>query len=263
MEIEKTSANPGAVGRFMKNVFGSRTIKAHPEAPEGMRIYVVGDIHGRLDLLNILHEEICQDASQFPNLQIIQIFLGDYVDRGLDSKGVVDWLIKPPPKGWKRICLKGNHEAMVLDFLDNCNLAKQWQRNGGLETLYSYGVDIKSLRGEDDPQALQDDFKKVFPKSHVKFFDGLPLFTEFGDYFFAHAGVRPGILLHKQKKQDLLWIRDDFLSSQMDFGKVVVHGHTPTEKPQILPNRINIDTGAYITGDLTCLVLESKWQRFL
>jgi serine/threonine protein phosphatase 1 len=129
--------------------------------------------------------------------------------------------------------------------------------------LYSYGVDLKSLRGEDAPEVILKDFREKLPETHHAFFSGLPLTAEFGDYFFTHAGVRPGQYLEKQQEADLLWIRDEFLASQMDFGKIVVHGHSAQEKPEFLPNRINLDSGAYITGRLTCLVLDGDTQRIL
>ena len=234
-----------------------------PRAPDNMHIYAIGDIHRRLDLLEEMQEKIATDAINVGNQQIVQIFVGDYVDRRPNSKGVVDWLIEPPPNGWHRICLKGNHEATVLNFLKTPELIRNWQRYGGLENLRSYGVELISLQSEHAPDILMREFSEKFPRVHFEFFSNLPHFVEFGDCFFAHAGVRPGQALNKQKEEDLIWIREEFLSSQMDFGKVIVHGHTPTARPEILPNRINIDTRAYDTGRLTCLELEKELQRFL
>ena len=231
--------------------------------PDNMRIYAIGDIHGRLDLLEELQEKIAADAADATDQRIVQIFLGDYVDRGPDSKGVVDWLLQLPPTGWQRICLKGNHEATVLKFLKNSEIIRNWQRHGGLENLLSYGVDLIGLQNEDGPDIVMREYREKFPLTHFKFFSNLPLCVEFGDYFFAHAGVRPGVSLGKQKEEDLTWIRDEFLSSQLDFGKVIIHGHTPIEFPEIRANRINIDTRAYQSGRLTCLVLEKEMQRFL
>lgn len=234
-----------------------------PRAPDNMHIYAIGDIHRRLDLLEEMQEKIATDAINVGNQQIVQIFVGDYVDRGPNSKGVVDWLIEPPPGGWQRICLKGNHEAHVLKFLKTPEIIRNWQRYGGLENLQSYGVDLISLQRDDAPDILMKDFREKLPPAHFEFFSNLPLSVEFGDYFFTHAGVRPGLPLNLQKEEDLTWIRDEFLSSQLDFGKVVVHGHTPRDRPEVLPNRINIDTRAYDTGILTCLVLNEDEQRFL
>jgi serine/threonine protein phosphatase 1 len=242
---------------------GRWELNMQPRVPDNIRIYAIGDIHGRLDLLEAMQKKITGDAIDAGNLQIVQIFLGDYVDRGPNSKGVIDWLLEPPPIGWQRICLKGNHEAHVLNFLKTPDIIRHWQRYGGLENLQSYGVDLISLQSENAPDILMRDYSEKFPLAHFEFFSNLPLFVEFGDYFFVHAGVRPGKPLNKQKEEDLTWIRDEFLSSQMDFGKVIVHGHTPTENPEILTNRINIDTRAYDTGRLTCLVLEKENHRFL
>lgn len=231
--------------------------------PEGLRIYAIGDIHGRLDLLTDMHERIVADAATAGDKQFIQVFLGDYVDRGPNAKGVIDWLLSPAATDWKRICLKGNHEAILLDFLKDPEVLKIWRQYGGLETLHSYGVKLGSLRSEDAPQALLLDFVSSLPAAHFSFLSSLPLSVTFGDYFFTHAGVHPGRSLDDQRDEDLLWIRDAFLDSTADFGKIVVHGHSPKEQPELLPNRINIDTGAYLTGRLTCLVLEGAERRFL
>jgi len=250
------------IRRFWK-FFTAGSKKAAPSTPDGMRIYVIGDIHGRLDLLEKLHAKIKKDAKGCKHLKIIQVFLGDYIDRGPESKGVIDFLIKPPPKKWKRICLKGNHETMVSKFLSDPDVLERWQRNGGLETLYSYDPGLIGQPGIFSPKKIQKKFDKVFSKSHRKFFAKLKLSAEFGDYFFAHAGVRPGVSLKDQVEEDLIWIRKEFITSNKNFGKIIVHGHTPIDKPEVKSNRINIDTGAWITGKLTCLVLEGEEQRFL
>ncbi len=258
-----TIEKPGVVRRLLNSVFGQGAAGGRPSVPEGLRIYAVGDIHGRSDLLDEMQKMMLDDASGAADKRIVQVFLGDYVDRGYDSKGVVEWLLKPPPEGWERVCLKGNHEATVLNFLDEPEIFRDWRQYGGLETMHSYGVDLKNLRGEDAPETLRKDFSERLPETHRNFFGDLPLSIEFGDYFFTHAGVRPGLKLENQLEEDLLWIRDEFLMSQMDFGKVVVHGHSAQEKPELLPNRINLDSGAYITGRLTCLVLDGEEQRIL
>ncbi len=238
-------------------------MSSRPSIPDGMRIYAIGDIHGRLDLLEKLQAKIRADAKGCKHLKIIQIFLGDYVDRGSNSKGVVDFLLQPPPKRWKRICLKGNHETMLLKFLASERFLESWSRKGGLETLHSYGAGIIKKPGDGAAKKIQKKFDKKLSKAHRKFFSKLKLSAVFGDYYFTHAGVRPGVALGKQVEGDLLWIRKEFISSGENFGKVIVHGHTPVEKPEILFNRINIDTGAWISDRLTCLVLEGKKQRFL
>lgn len=234
-----------------------------PRVPEGMRVYAVGDIHGELGLLEELHEKMVADAENANVSQILQIFLGDYVDRGAESKGVIDWLLSPAPVGWQRICLKGNHEKLLLDFLGGGEPEKNWRRLGGTQTLLSYGVKLKKSDGVKSEPLLQSEFSRKISKKHRNFYSKLPLFSEFGDYFFVHAGVRPDRSLPDQEERDLLWIRNEFLDSKVDFGKIVVHGHTPLTEPEIHPNRINIDTGAYMSGKLTCLVLEGEEQRFL
>jgi len=243
--------------------FKHETAKTHASTPEGVRIYAIGDIHGRLDLLEQLQAKIEADAKDAGHLKIIQIFLGDYVDRGPDSKGVVDFMIKSIPSGWHRVCLKGNHETMVLKFLDDATFLEKWCRRGGLETLHSYGAGLIKNPGDGDAKKIQKKFAKKLTKAQRKFFANLKLSVEFGDYFFAHAGVRPDVALDAQTEDDLVWIRKEFITSNKDFGKVIVHGHTPIEQPEILPNRINLDTGAWMSGQLTCLVLEGDTRRFL
>ncbi len=244
------------------NLFRRGRPQAEPEIPQNLRLYAIGDIHGRLDLLEELQERLIEDAPNTDDVKIVQIFIGDYVDRGWDSKGVIDFLLAPPPANWARICLKGNHEAMLLDFLGNPQTVNHWQQHGGLETLQSYGIKV---RPGEPTAALEShqQFLTNFPASHKAFFSGLRLSVEFGDYFFAHAGVRPYRRLDRQREEDLLWIRDEFLESRENFGKIVVHGHSPTEEPEILENRINIDTGAYITGRLTALVLDGNQRKIL
>lgn len=255
--------NANMFKRFLKAVFEQKLSRTPPRMPEGIRIYAVGDIHGRLDLLEEVHAKMIADVANGDARQIIQIFVGDYVDRGASSKGVINWLLAPPPDGWQRFCLKGNHEAIVLDFLEDAKVFKMWGRLGGLETLHSYGVDLARSHEEDFWPELRDGFAEKLPEMHREFYSNLLNFKEIGDYFFVHAGVRPGVPLDQQVEQDLLWIRKKFLSSNQDFGKFIVHGHTPVAEPEVLPNRINIDTGAYISDRLTCLVLEGEEQRFL
>jgi len=231
--------------------------------PEDLRIYVIGDIHGRFDLLAELQAKIEADANTAGHLKIKQIFLGDYVDRGPDTKAVVDFMLSRPPRGWDRICLKGNHEDMLLKFLEDESFLEKWGRSGGVQTLHSYDVGLIESMREGDAKKIQKKFRKNLTKAHRIFFTQLKHSVEYGDYFFAHAGVRPGVDLDAQTEDDLLWIRKEFISSNKDFGKIIIHGHTPVKQPEILPNRINIDTGAWSSGQLTCLVLESETRRFL
>jgi serine/threonine protein phosphatase 1 len=232
--------------------------------PEGLRIYAVGDVHGRDDLLGELHELIEADAKAQPFDRNILIYLGDYVDRGLRSKDVLDRLTGNRLGGFEHVFLKGNHELAMLQFLADARFGKDWKYYGGLETLHSYG--IKELTLTDDPAAFErarDHFDEVLPVAHRQFLENLEVSAEFGGYFFVHAGVRPGIALHRQIEEDLLWIREEFLTSRSSFGKCVIHGHTPNEEVVVRSNRIGIDTGAYMTGVLTALVLEGGGRRFI
>jgi serine/threonine protein phosphatase 1 len=236
--------------------------RARPRIPDGQRIYVVGDVHGRADLLAPLLGRIDIDLKRHPIVRPMQVFLGDYIDRGPDSRQVIDLLIAFRRRH-KSLFLKGNHELYVSQVLSDPCLLSEWRQMGGVNTLLSYGV---TPAGRADPKADQDianAFRHAMPDSHRRFIEGLSLSFICGDFFFAHAGVRPGIPLRQQHQQDLLWIREDFLFHEEDFGKVIVHGHTPTTQPDVKPNRINIDTGAYATGRLTCLVLEGDRMTFL
>jgi len=229
-----------------------------------MRLYAIGDIHGRDDLLAQLLDLIAADAKGCAAKRKILIFLGDYVDRGLQSREVLDRLTGDLIPGFERVFLKGNHEQALLQFLGDAAFGRTWKYYGGLETLHSYG--IKELTLSDDPKDFErarERFDEVLPKSHRRFLEMLPLSVEFGDYFFTHAGVRPGIALHRQIEEDLLWIRDDFLESGSSFGKMIVHGHTPKEEVVFRSNRIGVDTGAYMTGVLTALVLEGSARRLV
>ena len=226
------------------------------------RVYVVGDIHGRSDLLDRMVEEINRDLETKPAAEALTVTLGDYIDRGPDSRGVLDRLIcNPFPTEY--IALKGNHEELFEIFLRDPTIGPRWRQLGGLETLYSYGVPVAALMVGKGFEEASRALRERVPKAHLSFLGSLKLSFSVADYFLCHAGVRPGIPLESQAAEDLLWIRGTFLSSKTSLGKVVVHGHTPTDAPEVLPNRINIDTGAFLTGRLTCLVLEGSSQRFL
>tara|TARA_R110002110_G_scaffold39086_5_gene126729 strand:- start:284 stop:1096 length:813 start_codon:yes stop_codon:yes gene_type:complete len=246
----------------LRGAFGETESPA--EVPEGLRLYAVGDIHGRDDLLGALLDQVRGDARQQPASRSIVIFLGDYIDRGLQSRQVLDRLSGDPMPGFECVFLKGNHEQALLQFLDDAAFGRTWKHYGGLETLHSYGISELAL--SDDPanfERARDRLEEMLPESHRRFLKTLQLSTEFGGYFFAHAGVRPGIPLDRQSEEDLLWIRDDFLDTGSSFGKVIVHGHTPREAVVFRPNRIGVDTGAYMTGKLTALVLEGTGRRLL
>ena len=243
------------------SVLRSRKSRLKARIPSGQRVYAIGDVHGRVDLLANLFARIDDDLQTRPVPHSVQVLLGDYIDRGPASRQVIDFLIDRR-KSRDVIPLKGNHEQCALNVLRNPSSLLHWKSIGGLNTILSYGVtptrsDIHSM------SAVALAFANNLPEPHQRFLHGLPLSFTCGDFFFVHAGARPGIRLQQQSENDLLWIREDFLLHEEDFGKVVVHGHTPNLEPEIKPNRINIDTGAYATGRLTCLVLEDDEMRFL
>lgn len=203
-----------------------------------------------------------RDLAQHPTPTALTVTVGDYVDRGPDSRGVIERLTGHPFPT-RLVALRGNHESIFEEFLRDPSIANYWRGLGGLETLHSYGVDVAPLmrgRGHEEAAAA---LRAALPQSHVTFLASLALTHTAGRYFFCHAGVRPGVPLARQSEEDLLWIRDEFLDSPADFGKVVVHGHTPREAPELRPNRINVDTGAFMSGLLSCAVLEDEGVRFL
>lgn len=228
------------------------------------RLYCIGDIHGRCDLLQQLHRLIVNDATNYQD-NIIVVYLGDYVDRGPHSKEVIDYLLTNPLPNFKNVFLLGNHEQVLLEFLLDSNMDKAvgWLSFGGLSTLVSYGVKIMGIPHLGQLPDLKLEFQDKIPKTHVDFFQRLLPYYEKDDYFFVHAGIRPRLKLQHQILDDMLWIRDKFLDSQRFHGKIIVHGHSVTEAPVVRPNRIGIDTGAYNSGILTCLVLENTEKRFL
>ena len=228
-----------------------------PSLPAELRIYAIGDIHGRLDLLNELLARISSDIALRPTVRPLYVFLGDYIDRGSASRETIDRLIEHG-KTHESIFLKGNHELIAIKCLSDRSLFDQWLRLGGLETLVSYGLPPETLANGKQIAELQSAFHGALPQAHFRFFRDLKNSFECGDFFFAHAGVKPNVELSRQKENDLLWIRGEFLMSKDDFGKIIVHGHTPTREIEVGPNRINIDTGAFATGCLSCLVLEGE-----
>ena len=228
-----------------------------PSLPAGLRIYAVGDIHGRLDLLDRLLAQTNTDLALRPTARPVYVFLGDYIDRGPSSRETIDRLIQHAETN-ESIFLKGNHELVAIKCLSDRSLFDQWLRLGGLETLMSYRVPPETLANAKQIAELQSAFHNALPQTHFRFFRDLQKSFACGDFFFAHAGVKPNVELSRQKESDLLWIRGEFLSSNEDFGKIIVHGHTPTREIQVGPNRINLDTGAFATGRLTCLVIEGS-----
>jgi serine/threonine protein phosphatase 1 len=233
---------------------------------DGLAVYAIGDIHGRLDLLTALLAQVAADAERHPADQRRQlVFLGDYIDRGTESRGVIDALLRPGWPDFPRIFLMGNHEDAMLEFLDEQSDGVAWLTYGGLETLLSYGVAIRRLPTSAASAAeLRETLRAAVPQDHVDFLRRCVLSHAEGDYVFVHAGVRPGRPLGQQDRRDLLWIRDEFLRVAGALpGKVVVHGHTICDAPQDLGHRIDIDTGAFVSGRLTCLVLRGTARRFL
>ncbi len=235
-----------------------------PGILENTRIYAIGDIHGCHDLLNTLLDQIiAHDLTRAPVDTKILVFLGDYVDRGENSKAVIDILLDACPKGYDTIFLKGNHEEMLLKALDDQAAADFWLRNGGRQTLASYGIAGATDHDEFTHEQLIEEFNQRLPQEHLVFLKKLRLTFEYGDYFFAHAGIDPNTPLDQQEEQHLLWIRDRFLFSVKNFGKVIIHGHTPTRDVDSAANRIGIDTAAVYGGKLTALMLEGSEQKFL
>lgn len=232
--------------------------------PAGMRIYSIGDIHGRVDLLADLLGMIVSDAYDAPNLEKHLIYLGDYVDRGLQSREVIDLMVSDIPAGFEKSFLKGNHEEAMLKFLDGDSDGAMWLTFGGVSTMASYGVQVH----EDGPREerlieSRQRLHEKLPEDHLTFLRLLENSIGFGDYYFVHAGVRPGVPLEAQTPQDQMWIRERFLNSGANHGKIIVHGHTISDSPVVRANRIGIDTGAYASGCLTCLVLEDDEIRFI
>ena len=227
-------------------------------------VYAVGDIHGRLDLLRPLIEDIAADAHLSAQKdRPLLVFLGDYVDRGPHSRKVIDLILWLIADGHFEVCaLKGNHEEALLKFLDTPSFGSSWIEHGGAPTLVSYGVQPPTRRTDPDAWVeTREEFAAAVPQEHKDFFENLSHTAVVGDYVFVHAGVRPGVPLSEQEERDLLWIRQDFLASEGPFEKVVVHGHTPSEAPQLLAHRLGIDTGAYATGVLTAIRLHGADQQ--
>jgi serine/threonine protein phosphatase 1 len=250
---------------MLRSLFRSPRRPRRPGISAGTRLYAVGDIHGRADLLERLHRRIEDDAGDASKgTRKIVVYLGDFIDRGLDSKRVIELLLDQPLDGFDAIPLKGNHEDTLLRFLDDVSFGPAWLAIGGEATVMSYGARIpKGLSRGERFEHLQTELRARIPHSHRQFMERLELMYQAGDYVFVHAGIRPGVPLERQDPKDLLWIRDEFLSLPHGLDKVVVHGHSLREQPEIRDHRIGIDTGAYATNVLTCLVLEGTDRRFL
>jgi serine/threonine protein phosphatase 1 len=224
--------------------------------PPERRIYAIGDIHGCETQLANLHARIAEDLADRPIAAPLLLHIGDYVDRGPDTAGVIARLLRGSPiAGVPVVNLMGNHEHTMLEALSGERAAAtDWLFAGGRATLESYGI---------DPDSPREQWADKIPVSHRGFLCGLPLIYQEGGYAFVHAGVRPGVKLDEQARDDLLRSRQPFLYSEADFGAVIVHGHTPVKAPVVKHNRIAIDTGAVFGGKLTCAVLEADSIGFL
>jgi len=232
-----------------------------PSVPAGRRVYAVGDIHGHCEKLRHLLGKILAEAEAWKGKTDL-VFVGDYVDRGPDSRGVIELLLGLPETVTTHF-IRGNHEWALLDFLDDPSEYPMWHRFGASETLLSYGVTPPDVSKIYDLREARNRFVAALPVRHRQFFASLVPSVTIGDYHFVHAGVRPGVPLSRQTDHDLMWIREEFLLSEEKHGKIIVHGHTPYPEPVQRPNRIGVDTGVYITGRLTALCLEGDRRRFL
>lgn len=228
--------------------------------PDAMRVYAVGDIHGRADLVAQLQRKIELDAAEHPEKDMHLIYLGDYIDRGPESRAVLERLSTQPPAGLNTHFLMGNHEQAMLTFLAEPAGYAQWLEYGGLATVESYLSD----RGPVDLSDLMElgaMLSDAVPAHQLEFLRNLELYLCLGDYLFVHAGLRPGVPLEDQQPDDLLWIRGEFLRSDSPHPYVVVHGHHVGDTIDVRANRICVDTGAYATGCLSCLILDGT-ERF-
>lgn len=248
------SAHPSGFPFAWLASLGRREI-CYPSGPEGMVLYAIGDIHGRSDCLRRAHDLIDRDVSRrVARSRALEIYIGDYVDRGPDSKGVIDLLVARSLAA-SAVFLRGNHEVVMESFLRGQIAFEDWRRLGGLETILSYGVDARGLleKGGVRPR----DFAEKVPASHLRFISSLKSMHTAGRYCFVHAGLRPGVAVERQSIEDLTWIRDDFLNFAGKFGFIVIHGHTPLASVDFLRNRINIDTGAYMTNRLSVIRIDA------
>lgn len=246
--------------RWLKNALSQKQIDNRLPTPPGLdippgafqRIYAVGDIHGRLDLLLDMDRRIEADIGDGETALVV--YLGDYIDRGPDSRGVIEHLRVDTNPRFRRLCLRGNHDDIFLTFMENPLAEWNWLDLGGRETLRSYGLAIDPYRdrsiGDD---GLKDLLRSHVPENHRDFLSGTPLWARAGDFLFVHAGIQPGIALERQEPSDFMWIREPFLSEGPRLPLTVVHGHTPDTAIVFGRNRIGVDTGAYATGRLSAV----------
>jgi serine/threonine protein phosphatase 1 len=231
--------------------------------PDGQRVYAVGDIHGRLDLLEALIEKIRSDDESRDKARTRLIFLGDLVDRGPDSRGVIERLMEIRDSGADVVFLLGNHDEVFLKAASgDIKAMRMLTRIGGRETILSYGMSPEDYQSCDFDELVRVLVSRV-PQDHVQFLSSFQDYAEVGDYLFVHAGIRPGIGISEQSPSDLRWIRSEFLRSRIDHGKMVVHGHSISDEVDICANRIGIDTGAFASGRLAAIALQGTDRWFL
>jgi serine/threonine protein phosphatase 1 len=234
-----------------------------PSGPPGSRAYAIGDVHGRLDLLEELLARIEADNEARGAAKTYLVLLGDLIDRGPDSAGVIERFVSHPPRWARPVYLQGNHEEFLLDILNGQeDTVAHWLTYGGYECAASYGVSQGSTLNATSHEIVER-LRAAVPPSHIEFLGKMADSFRFGDYLFVHAGIRPGVPIAEQSQRDLRWIREGFLDCPDDHGVVVVHGHTIVDKVEQLSNRIALDTGAYRTGVLTALGIEGGERWFL
>jgi serine/threonine protein phosphatase 1 len=231
------------------------------KGPEGVRLYAIGDVHGRLDLLEKMHAAIKEDVGRHPDKGWRIIHLGDYVDRGRDSRGVLDFLVKAL-KDQRMAALAGNHDVGFFDFLKRPEKDGLFALYGGRETAQSYGVKA-DFSSQWLARQVAEELLAAMPNSHVELLTKLTFSVSFGDFFFCHAGIKPGVPLDEQKPHSLIWIRDEFLDWTGLHPKIVVHGHTPSPEPEVMANRVNVDTQAYASGVLSALVIDGREKTLM
>jgi len=249
----------------LKRFFARKESPAPPPAaiPAGKRVYAIGDIHGRADLLDQLLVKILADDAARDDAEAQIIFLGDLADRGPGSRQVIEHAMALAQSRPDTVFIMGNHEELLIRVWDGDRAtAATFHRAGGRETLISYGITAEQYDSWDLGE-VTDATTRVVPKAHIDFLRAFRSSYRLGDYFFTHAGVRPGIALDDQDETDLRWIRSDFIDSTADFGAVVVHGHTIRDAVEERANRIGIDTGAYASGRLTAIGLEGTDRWYL
>lgn len=257
---------------FFKGLVGADRTAAPADAPKRPRltfdpaqlkrpVYAIGDVHGCLDTLKAAEQRIRDDLQDAALLPLV-VMLGDYVDRGPYSAAVLDHLTEPPPQDFERVALCGNHDAAFLAFISDPASNLGWIEYGGRQTLISYGIEPDKYidRGRNGIKELRELMSVVIPQAHRQFLASLPIYLQIGSLLLVHAGIRPGVALEQQNDDDLMWIREPFLTKGPELPMLVVHGHTPGKQVLFGPRRIGIDTAALNTGHLT--VLKIKDRRF-